>query len=210
MLHQVDGPIARNLSALLEISLSMLIKFGAVIIFSPAFTLPGIAAFLIGGWAGQMYIKAQLSVKREMSNARSPVLSHFSAAIAGIGASYTVGTQSSCTHVPTVSIRAYSAQDMFKQESLGRIDKFSRPARTFYNLNRWISIRIDAIGALFSSGLAAYLVYGTGAIHRPGSAAAIGFSLNMAVGFSSMILWWVRVLNEFEVSGNRWAFSTTK
>jgi hypothetical protein len=23
----------------------------------------------------------------------------------------------------------------------------------------------------------------------------------MAVGFSSMILWWVRILNEFEVSG---------
>lgn len=81
----VDGPISRNLSALLEISLSMLVKFGAVIILSPIFTLPGIAAFLIGGWAGQMYIKAQLSVKREMSNARSPVLSHFGAAIAGIG-----------------------------------------------------------------------------------------------------------------------------
>ena len=109
---------------------------------------------------------------------------------------------------PTVSIRAYSAQDLFKKESLDRIDKFSRPARTFYNLNRWISVRIDAIGALFSSGLAAYLVYGTGALHhrRPGYAAAIGFSLNMAVGFSSMILWWVRILNEFEVSGNRWAF----
>jgi hypothetical protein len=108
----------------------------------------------------------------------------------------------------TVSIRAYSAQNMFKKESLDRIDKFSRPARTFYNLNRWISVRIDAIGALFSSGLAAYLVYGTGVLHhhRPGSAAAIGFSLNMAVGFSSMILWWVRVLNEFEVSGNRWVF----
>lgn len=64
----------------------MLIKFGAVIILSPIFTLPGIAAFFIGGWAGQVYIKAQLSVKREMSNARSPVLSHFGAAISGIGA----------------------------------------------------------------------------------------------------------------------------
>ena len=66
----------------------MLIKFGAVILFSPIFTFPGVAAFLIGGWAGQMYIKAQLSVKREMSNARSPVLSHFGAAIAGIGTSF--------------------------------------------------------------------------------------------------------------------------
>ena len=90
-LCSVDGPISRNLSALLEISLSMLVKFGAVIVFSPIFTLPGIVAFLIGGWAGQMYIKAQLSVKREMSNARSPVLSHFGAAIAGIGGSSNFG-----------------------------------------------------------------------------------------------------------------------
>lgn len=62
---------------------------------------------------------------------------------------------------------------------------------------------MDTIGALFSSGLAVYLVYGTGAIYRPGYAAEIGFSLNMAVGFSSMILLWVRILNDFEISGNR-------
>lgn len=49
----------------------------------------------------------------------------------------------------------------------------------FYNLNRWINVRGDAIGAAFSSGLAAYLVYGTGAIGKPGSAANVGFSLNM-------------------------------
>lgn len=91
-LRPVDGPISRNLSALLDMSLSMLMKFGAVIVFSPIFTLPGIAAFLIGGWAAQLYIKAQLSVKREMSNARSPVLSHFGAAIAGVGALSNVGS----------------------------------------------------------------------------------------------------------------------
>ena len=85
-----------------------------------------------------------------------------------------------------------------------RIDKLTRAARTLYNLNRWISVRIDAVGAIFSSGLAVYLVYGTGAINEPGSAANVGFSLNMAVGFSSMIMWWVRCLNEFEVSGNRY------
>src|SRR5258708_16339397 len=105
-----------------------------------------------------------------------------------------------------VSIRAYSAQDSFRQESLRRIDKVTRPSRTLYNLNRWISIRVDAVGAIFSSALAAYLVYWTGAIHKPGSAANIGFSLNMAIGFSSMILWWVRYLNEFEISGNRYSF----
>lgn len=64
----------------------MFAKFVAVVVFSPASLLPGVAAFVIGAAVGQVYIKAQLSVKREMSNARSPVLSHFGAAIAGIGA----------------------------------------------------------------------------------------------------------------------------
>jgi hypothetical protein len=49
------------------------------------FIIPGIIVATLGGWCGQIYIKAQLSVKREMSNARSPVLGHFGAAISGLG-----------------------------------------------------------------------------------------------------------------------------
>lgn len=64
-----------------------------------------------------------------------------------------------------------------------RIDKYTRAARSFYNLNRWICIRMDAIGGLFSSGLATYLVYGPHTL----DAAKTGFSLVMAVAFSSMV-----------------------
>ena len=64
---------------------------------------------------------------------------------------------------------------------------------------RWISVRIDALGAMFTAGLAAYLVYGRNVVT---GASNTGFSLNMAIGFSSLILWWVRDLNQFEVSGS--------
>lgn len=37
----------------------------------------------------------------------------------------------------SASIRAYGAQDAFRKESYKRIDKYSRAARTFYNLNRY-------------------------------------------------------------------------
>lgn len=99
----------------------------------------------------------------------------------------------------SVSVRAYSAEEAFKKEvcnievlegkfakiartlkSLRRIDRYTRASRTMYNLNRWINVRGDVFGAAFSSGLAAYLVYGTGTTDKPGSAANIGFSLNMA------------------------------
>ena len=82
----VDSTIPDYLNAVLAMGISMFAKFVAVVVFSPVFLFPGVAAFAIGALVGQIYIKAQLSVKREMSNARSPVLSHFGAAIAGIGA----------------------------------------------------------------------------------------------------------------------------
>jgi len=62
----------------------MLIKFAAVLLFTPIFLFPGLVLAVLGGLCGQIYIKAQLSVKREMSNARSPVLGHFGAAVAGL------------------------------------------------------------------------------------------------------------------------------
>ncbi|KAL4243444.1 hypothetical protein ABKN59_001093 [Abortiporus biennis] len=179
-IQTVDGPIANYLAYVVEISISMLVKFAAVVVLSPQFLIPGLAVTALGVWCGQIYIKSQLSVKREMSNARAPVLGHFGAAMAGL-----------------TSIRAYGAQDPFKLESYKRINRYTRSARTFYNLNRWICIRIESLGGVFASGLAAYLVYAGGV-----TASNTGFSLTMAVGFSSMILWWVRLLNEFEVSGN--------
>ncbi|KAJ6574692.1 hypothetical protein B0H19DRAFT_1371649 [Mycena capillaripes] len=179
-IRTVDGPIQHGLWGLLEMSMSMFIKFVAVILFTPLFFIPGVLVGVLGGWCGQIYIAAQLSVKREMSNAKAPVLGHFGAAIAGL-----------------TSIRAYGAQNSIINTSLERIDKYTRTARTFYNLNRWVCVRIDLLGGLFAASLAYYLVYFQS--HSPSN---IGFSLNMAIGFSGMILWWVRVLNDFEIEGN--------
>ena len=55
----------------------MLIKLGAVVILTPVFFLPGLLVALIGGICGQIYMKAQLPVKREMSNAKAPVLGQY-------------------------------------------------------------------------------------------------------------------------------------
>ncbi|KAF8188324.1 multidrug resistance-associated ABC transporter [Pholiota molesta] len=95
-------------------------------------------------------------------NARSPMLAHFSAAMHGL-----------------VSIRAYAAQQSFKSELYDRIDHYSRCARISWNLNRWVGFRIDILGAVFTTALAAYLVYG-----GTTNAANTGFSLNLATSFA--------------------------
>ncbi|KAH7930578.1 P-loop containing nucleoside triphosphate hydrolase protein [Leucogyrophana mollusca] len=180
-INSVDGPFALGLSSLIELTITMMIKLGAVVLLSPSFLLPGILVAVVGGWCGQIYMKAELSVKRELSNAKAPVLGHLGAAITGL-----------------VSIRAYGAQEAFKVGSLARIDRYTQAARAFYSLNCWVSVRLEALGALFSAGLAAYLIYGQSTME----ASDVGFSLNMAVTFSAMVLWWIIIFNDVEINGN--------
>lgn len=65
----------------------MIMKFGAVVLYTPLFLMPSILIAVGGGWLGTIYIKAQLSVKREMSNAKSPILGVLGGAISGLGES---------------------------------------------------------------------------------------------------------------------------
>ncbi|KAF7298774.1 ATP-binding cassette transporter [Mycena indigotica] len=199
-IRAVDDAIPNQLWPLTSLLVSMVVRFGSIVLYAPVFFFPGVAIGAVGAWIGQIYIAGQLPVKRLMSNTRAPVVAHFGAAISGL-----------------VSIRAFGAEEKFKQESLIKIDRYTRAARNFYNLNRsvltgvlqlsfahrghvmirWVSIRVDILGALFSAGLAAYLVY-----IKPASAGDAGFLINMAVTFTQMLLWVVRFLNQFEVEGN--------
>ncbi|KAF9030066.1 P-loop containing nucleoside triphosphate hydrolase protein [Rhodocollybia butyracea] len=179
-MRDVDVQLPNQLAALTRLTIIMMAQFISVMYFSPLFILPGILVTLAGALCGSIYIKAQLPIKRVQSNAKAPVLAHFGTVLAGL-----------------VSVRAYGVQQRFIKESLTRINYYSRPSRVFWNLNRWIDVRLDLFGNVFSAGLAFYLVY-----ISHGQAATIGFSLNMAVMFSSSILYYIRIMNMFQVRAN--------
>ncbi|KAF9500349.1 P-loop containing nucleoside triphosphate hydrolase protein [Pleurotus eryngii] len=178
-MKSIDSFIPQYLDMLLDMATDMVIKLGVIIIFAPSFLGPSIVIAILGSWLGQVYITAQLPVRREMSIAKSPVLGHLGAAMAGL-----------------ISVRAYGAEEAFKNESLIRIDVYTRAAVTCYNLNRWLCVRIKLLGNTFTATLAAYLLYGP-----QKGASNTGFLLNMAVVFTEIILWWVRIFNEFEIQG---------
>ncbi|KAH9059060.1 hypothetical protein EDB87DRAFT_1675205 [Lactarius vividus] len=147
-IRALDGPVSNVFSRLIDISFTMLLKFLAVVYLTPVFSVPGIILAMFGAWLGRVYMKAQIAIKREMSNAKAPVLGHFGASIAGLS-----------------SIRAYGAQLAFREESYRRIDRYSRAGRSFYNMNRQVRFTKSSL----------------------------------QFGFSGLILWWVRVFNDFEV-----------
>ncbi|KAL0068688.1 hypothetical protein AAF712_004404 [Marasmius tenuissimus] len=176
-IQAVDGPLVMVLKLLGDLTSKLVVKLLAIVVLTPAFFLPALILGILGVVCGQIHIKAQMSIKRERSNARAPVVGHVGSVIAGL-----------------VSIRAYGVQERVIQESMDRIDRYTRTTRAFYNLNRWISMRMDIVAGVLSSSLAAYLVYGQGQ-----SALNTGFVLNMAIGFNAIIGFWTRGVNDFQV-----------
>jgi hypothetical protein len=64
----------------------------------------------------------------------------FSAVIAGLGLSFLIMPQIEDPKIEPLSacIRAYGIQEKFLQESLVRIDRYTRTAITYHNLNRCV------------------------------------------------------------------------
>lgn len=77
----------------------MLIKFTAVVVYTPVFLVPAMLTALLGGWFGHVYVRAQMSVKRELSNAKAPVLGVFGGAIDGLGKIIQVINMSLVIHI---------------------------------------------------------------------------------------------------------------
>ncbi|KAF9454753.1 hypothetical protein P691DRAFT_826914, partial [Macrolepiota fuliginosa MF-IS2] len=176
----IDGPLPNNIRRVTELNISMLAKFVAIIIYSPFYIAPALVISFLGFVNGQCYMRAQVPVRRMMLNSKSPILVHFSETVDGL-----------------VSIRAYGAQEQYLKECMRRIDTYTRIAMAYRTMSRWVSLRSDVLGALFTAGLSAYLVYG----NRQVPASNAGFSLAMAVVFNSMILSWVRTANNLELDG---------
>ncbi|KAF4618966.1 hypothetical protein D9613_010076 [Agrocybe pediades] len=176
----VDGPLAHSMCFAMDQFLEVAIRLAVIMLVSPLFVIPGAVVGFFGAIVGILYLKAQLSMKREMSNSRSPILAHVNASVHGL-----------------VSVRAYGAQNMFKEELIRHIDHYSRISRMSGDLNRWVGLRTDFLGAIFTALLAFYQVY-----LQDISASNTGFSLNMAVSFCISIFWSIQLYNDFEVESN--------
>ncbi|KAH9894788.1 multidrug resistance-associated ABC transporter [Cubamyces lactineus] len=179
-IQAIDTSVPRYLLSVIECTIFMLLRVLATALMAPVFILFALVVGIAGATLGRIYIKAQMCVKRELSNTRAPVLGHFGSAITGL-----------------VSIRAYGAQDMFKKESYLRLDRYNRAALIYNGLNRWVTVRVDSMGNVLSVALAAYIIY----VARL-SASDAGFAMAMAGGFSINVLFWVRTVNHLQVCAN--------
>ena len=65
-IRAVDGTIPEQFMMMIELAITLLTKLVVIIIFTPIFLLPGIFTAVSGFFLGNLYLRAQLSVRREM------------------------------------------------------------------------------------------------------------------------------------------------
>ncbi|KAJ7578610.1 P-loop containing nucleoside triphosphate hydrolase protein [Mycena floridula] len=208
----LDTMLPRTVMEVITLTVTMIIEIFAIATVTPQFICVVIPVSILGYLWGQVYMAAGLAIKREMSNARSPILAHFGAAFAGL-----------------VSIRAYGAQDALILESFNRLNRYVRVATPYRNLVCWISMRLDTLGGVCTALLATYIVYfgdaGSGnAGFSFAQSSELGLSIHIHISFCSsssfrvrpcaldtnwlmslqslQILWWVYSVNEFELTAN--------
>ncbi|VUC31668.1 unnamed protein product [Clonostachys rosea] len=178
--QSIDAVLIDWLRMTLDNGLRFMLRLASIASIMPIFALPAGFFCLIGFVAGEIYSRAEISVKRIVAIKFAPIFSHFNETTAGMAI-----------------IRAQRSMDgVFQQLLADKIAQHMRAAEAQFNCNRWVSIRSDFCAATIAA-TAGYIAYS-----KSGSAGLVGFSLTNAIGLSQTILTLIRNMNELEVELN--------
>lgn len=178
--QSIDAVLTDWLCMTLDNGLRFVLRLAGIASIMPIFALPAGLFCLIGFATGEMYSRAEISVKRIVSIKFAPIFSHFNETTAGMAV-----------------IRVQRSMDgVFQQLLADKIAQHMRFAEAQFNCSRWVSIRSDFCAATIAVA-AGYIAYS-----KSGSAGLVGFSLTNAIGLSQTILTLIRNMNELEIELN--------
>jgi ABC-type multidrug transport system fused ATPase/permease subunit len=181
-IQSLDSVLLNWLRMTLDNQLRLLFRVGGIASILPIFALPAAVFCSIGFAVGEIYTRAQISIKRLTSATRSPIFAHFSETLVGL---------------PTIRAQR-GMKEVFGLMLADHLRNNSRAYEALYNSNRWVSVRADAVAASVSAAAGIIAVMKSDTI----SAGLVGFSLTNAIGLSQTILTMVRNMNELEVELN--------
>lgn len=152
-----------------------------ITLITPGFIVPGILIAGVYWFIGTLYNACTRELKRIDSISKSPIFQHFGETLSGV-----------------TTIRAYGVGDRFLQDNLTKIDANNRPFFYVWVMNRWLSFRVDLIGALVTLCASVLIISRVDRL----DAGLAGISLSYAINFSEAIPWIVRQSTLLEMSMN--------
>jgi ABC-type multidrug transport system fused ATPase/permease subunit len=126
------------------------------------------------------YLTGAREVKRIESNAKSPIFEQFGSALLGIG-----------------TIRAFDKAHEYVERMFVKIDQHAQAYWHVWLFNRWLSFRLNMIGAFFAT-ITAALIVSIRSIDAP----LAGFALSFALEYSVALVWALRQYANVELDMN--------
>ena len=177
----IDSLLMDTLRMMVFMSLMITATFIMIAVVTPFF-LVALAPIMVVYYAVQKkYRETSRELKRLESISRSPLFSHFSETLTGLA-----------------TIRAYRAQETFTAANVDRVNGNNRSYYLLVLTQRWLSIRVETIGAMIAFVAALIVVIQRDTI----SAGVAGVSLTYAIGITALLNWVVRQTVEAENSMN--------
>ncbi|KAJ2710883.1 hypothetical protein H4R19_003522, partial [Coemansia spiralis] len=180
-METIDQALSSSLAIFVTELIAALAILVVISVITPAFTIGAVGIVVVYWGIGVLYLAASREIKRFESVTRSPIYTQFGETLSGAS-----------------TIRAYGQEERFQRANYAKIDDNIRPFIYVWGANRWLSIRVDLVGALvsFVAGLLALLA--TGRM----DAGLAGLSLSYALNFTEHILWVVRYYSVNEMNLN--------
>ena len=175
----IDSKLGADLAFMIYEFLQIIGVIVAAVLVSPLMILVALFLLAICGYIVSWYLAGAREVKRLESVAKSPIFELFGALLAGVG-----------------TIRAFDKTDIFIERMFDKIDAHARAFWHLWLINRWNALSLNAVGAVFATAVAGFVVFARL------DASLAGFALSFALEYSVVVVWATRFYAEVELSMN--------
>ncbi|XP_064537334.1 multidrug resistance-associated protein 1 isoform X3 [Drosophila montana] len=173
-----DNTLPQNLRASVSQFFAVLATIVVISISTPIFLAVIVPIAFIYYFAQRFYVATSRQLMRLESVSRSPIYSHFGETVTGAS-----------------TIRAYTVQDRFIDESDNKVDKNQVCKYPSLIANRWLAVRLEMVGNLII--LFASLFAVLGGQTNPG---LVGLSVSYALQVTQTLNWLVRMSSDIETN----------
>ncbi|XP_064537333.1 multidrug resistance-associated protein 1 isoform X2 [Drosophila montana] len=177
-IETVDQKIVEVMTDCLWCAFEVLATIVVISISTPIFLAVIVPIAFIYYFAQRFYVATSRQLMRLESVSRSPIYSHFGETVTGAS-----------------TIRAYTVQDRFIDESDNKVDKNQVCKYPSLIANRWLAVRLEMVGNLII--LFASLFAVLGGQTNPG---LVGLSVSYALQVTQTLNWLVRMSSDIETN----------
>eukprot|EP00958_Prasinococcus_capsulatus_P017638 scaffold2004_cov420-Prasinococcus_capsulatus_cf.AAC.3 len=177
----MDTSLNESYEAFLTCAFWVLTSLVIISLFTPAFILPLLPILAVYHRLQTHYLHTSREFKRLDAVNKSPIFAHFGESIGGLS-----------------TIRAFNFQPYYTHASNVKIDNATRSYFATIMANRWLSFRLEVLGALIVLFAAVLSITSSGIYH--GSIA--GLAITSALSIVGVLNWMVRQNGEVEIQMN--------